>query len=104
MKITDKINVGGADLRKPEKVKGKASEEKSGEATAKSKLDQVSLSGTAKELNKLKEIVNSIPDVRADKVETLKNFIASGSYNVKGDDIAGKLIKSSIVDDLIAKK
>jgi negative regulator of flagellin synthesis FlgM len=45
-----------------------------------------------------------MPDVRADKVEALKNSIASGSYNVKGNDVAGKLIRSSIVDDLIAKK
>lgn len=104
MKITDKINVGGANLRKPEEVKGKASEKKSGETAATSKPDQVSLSGAAKELIKLKETVNSMPDVRADKVEALKNSIASGSYNVKGNDVAGKLIRSSIVDDLIAKK
>src|SRR6202142_531270 len=104
MKITDKINVSGANLRTPEKVKGKASEKKSGEAVAVSKTDQVSLSGAAKELIKLKEIVNSMPDVRADKVEALKNSIASGSYNVKRSEVAGKLIKNSIVDSLIAKK
>ena len=104
MKITDKINVGGANLRKPEKVKGKTGEKKSGEAAATSKPDQVSLSGAAKELIKLKEIVNSMPDVRVDKVEALKNSIASGSYNVKGNDVAGKLIKNSIVDSLIANK
>jgi negative regulator of flagellin synthesis FlgM len=104
MKITDKINIGGADLQKPKKVKGKVSQGKTGEATATSKTDQVSLSDTAKELNKLTEIVNSMPDVRADKVEALKNAIASGTYDVKGDAVAGKLIKSSIVDGLIAKK
>ena len=104
MKITDKINVGEVDLPKLEKVKGKGREGKSVEATAKSKTDKVSISATAKELNKLKEIVNSMPDVRTDKVEALKNSIASGSYNVKGDAVAGKLIKSSIVDGLIAKK
>jgi len=104
MKITDKINVGGADLQKPKKVKGKVSAGKSGEAAATSKTDLVSLSGTAKELNKLRERVNSMPNVRADKVETLKNSIASGTYNVKGNAVAGKLIKSSIVDGLIAKK
>ena len=104
MKITDKINVDGDNLRKPEKVKGRVSEKKSGEAAAKSKADRVSLSGAAQGLNKLKEIVNSMPDVRADKVEALKNSIASGSYNVKGNDVAGKLIKDSIVDGLIAKK
>jgi negative regulator of flagellin synthesis FlgM len=104
MKITDKINAGGANLRKPEKAKGEVSEKKSGEAIAKAEPDRVSLSGAAKELNKLQEIVNSIPDVRADKVEALKNSIAAGSYNVKGNDVAGKLIKSSIIDGLIAKK
>jgi negative regulator of flagellin synthesis FlgM len=104
MKITDKINVDRDNLQKPEKVKGKVGEKKSGEVTAESKSDQVSLSGAAKELNKLKEIVDSMPDVRADKVDSLKNSIASGSYNVKGNDVAGKLITNTIIDGLIAKK
>ncbi len=104
MKITDKINANGANLRKPETVKGKVSEKKSGEATAEPKQDRVSLSGAAHGFARLKETVNSMTDVRADKVEALKNSIASGSYNVKGDDVAGKLIKDTIVDGLIAKK
>jgi len=104
MKITDKINVGGADLQKPIKGKGKASEGRSGAEIASSNTDQVSLSGTAKELNKLKETVDSMPAVRADKVEALKDAITSGTYNVKGDAVAGKLITSSIVEGLIAKK
>ena len=104
MKIADKINVVDTNLRKPEKVKSKVSGEMSGEATAKSKSDQVSLSEAAKQLNKLRGIVNSMPDVRADRAEELKNSIASGSYNVKGEAVAGKLIQSAIVDSLIAKK
>ena len=104
MKITDKISVGGANLGKPEKVRGKVSAKKSGEATAKSKPDEVSLSGAAKELNKLTGKVKNMPDVRADKVEALKNSIASGSYNVKGSDVAGKILESSIFDGLISKE
>jgi negative regulator of flagellin synthesis FlgM len=104
MKITDKINVDRDNLRKPEKVKDKVGEKKSGEVTAESKSDRVSLSGAAKGLKKLNEIVDSMPDVRDDKVDTLKSSIASGSYNVKGSDVAGKLLTSSIIDGLITKK
>ncbi len=99
MRITDKVDVGGVNLQKPDKSSGKASEGKSGEGT--SKDDQVSLSGTAKEIGRLQTAVSKLPDVRADRVEELQNAINSGTYNVKGDAVAGKLLKNAIIDKLI---
>jgi negative regulator of flagellin synthesis FlgM len=39
--------------------------------------------------------------VRADKVADLKNQIESGTYEVKADQIAGKMIKESLMDDFL---
>jgi negative regulator of flagellin synthesis FlgM len=61
----------------------------------------VSLSGTAKEIGRLQTAVSKLPDIRADRVEELQNAINSGTYNVKGDAVAGKLLNNAIIDKLI---
>ena len=99
MRITDKVDVGGVNFQKPEKTSGKASEEKSGEVT--SKDDQITLSGTAKEIGRLQTAVSKLPDIRADRVEELQNAINSGTYNVKGEAVAGKFLKNAIIDEHI---
>jgi len=43
---------------------------------------------------------SNIPDIRADKVEELKNAINSGTYEVKGSEVAGKIIKEALIDKL----
>ncbi|MGO9380316.1 MAG: flagellar biosynthesis anti-sigma factor FlgM [Dissulfurispiraceae bacterium] len=99
MQITDKVDVGGVNFQKPEKTTGKASEGKTAEGT--SQDDQITLSGTAKEIGRLQAEVSKLPDVRTDRVEELQNAINSGTYNVKGEAVAGKVIKNAIIDNLI---
>ena len=99
MRITDNVDVGGVNFQKPEKSKDKASEGKTAEAAAKD--DQITLSGAAKEIGRLQAEVSKLPDVRTDRVEELKSAINSGTYNVKGDAVAGKLLKNAIIDKLI---
>ncbi len=99
MRITDKVDVGGVNFQKPEKTKDKASEGHAGEVE--SKDDQITLSGTAKEIGRLQAEVSKLPDVRTDRVEELKSTINSGTYNVKGEAIAGKLLNNAIIDELI---
>ena len=99
MRITDNVDVGGVSFQKPEKSKDKASEGKSEEVA--SKDDQITLSGTAKEIGRLQAEVSKLPDVRTDRVDELKSAINSGTYNVKGDAVAGKLLKNAIIDKLI---
>jgi negative regulator of flagellin synthesis FlgM len=99
MKITDKVEVGGAGFQKPEKTKDKAAEGTTGEAA--SRDDQISLSGTAKDIGRLQMEVSKLPDVRTDRVEETKNAINSGTYDVKGDAVAGKLLQNAIIDKLI---
>lgn len=80
----------------PEKSQGKAPE-RSEEVLTK---DQVTVSEAAKNIARLMVEVSNIPDIRTDKVEELKNAINSGTYEVKGSEIAGKIIKEALIDKL----
>ncbi len=80
-----------------EKSLGKAPE-RSEEVITK---DQVTVSEAAKNISRLMVEVSNIPDIRADKVEELKNAINAGTYEVKGSEIAGKIIKEALVDKLV---
>lgn len=80
----------------PEKTQGKASE-RSEEVLTK---DQVTVSETAKQISRLMVEVSNIPDIRTDRVEELKNAINSGTYEVKGSEVAGKILKEALIDKL----
>jgi negative regulator of flagellin synthesis FlgM len=58
-----------------------------------SKTDQVHLSGKAKELAELKQVINQMPEIRTDKVEALKKAIQEGSYQVDSLKVAGKILE-----------
>ncbi|MBW1839629.1 MAG: flagellar biosynthesis anti-sigma factor FlgM [Deltaproteobacteria bacterium] len=63
--------------------------------------EKVELSGRASYLNKIREIVQKTPDVREEKVTLLREKIAAGSYNVSGQEIAGKMLNESLVEDVL---
>ncbi len=44
------------------------------------------------------EVLEATPEVRKDKIAELKKSIAEGTYHVKADDIAGKIIKELLSD------
>ncbi|MGB9822404.1 MULTISPECIES: flagellar biosynthesis anti-sigma factor FlgM [Thermodesulfovibrio] len=81
----------------PEKSQGK-NPERTEEVLTK---DQVTVSEAAKNIARLMVEVSNIPDIRADKVDELKNTINSGTYEVKGSEIAGKMIKEALIDKLV---
>jgi flagellar biosynthesis anti-sigma factor FlgM len=45
--------------------------------------------------------LQAIPDVRVDKVAELRAQIENGSYEIKPDAIAGKMIRESLLNDLL---
>ena len=53
--------------------------------------DMVTLSTKAKDFSTVKKALVNTPDIRADKVQSLKDQIDSGTYNVTGMDVANKL-------------
>jgi flagellar biosynthesis anti-sigma factor FlgM len=48
------------------------------------------VSSKTKDIARINEIIKSSPDFRTEKVERLKNEIASGKYFVAGEEIAVK--------------
>jgi negative regulator of flagellin synthesis FlgM len=83
--VQDKDNVD-ATSEQPEKQQSKA--------------DTVVLSDTAKKVHEAQNQLESIPDIREDKVAELKEQIENGTYNMDEEKIAGKIIKDALLNDL----
>jgi negative regulator of flagellin synthesis FlgM len=64
------------------------------------KTDTVVISDAAKRIQEAQKLIQAIPEVRADKVAELRNKIDNGTYEIKADEIAGKMIKESLMNDL----
>lgn len=60
----------------------------------KSKKDVISISNIGKDYQVALKAVKDIPDIRADKVDEIKEQYNSGRYNVNGQDIADRIVKS----------
>ena len=65
------------------------------------KADTVFISDTAKRIQEAQTQLQSIPDVRADKVAELKGRIENGPYEIKADQIADKMIRESLLNDFL---
>ncbi len=65
--------------------------------------DQESLELTQEDREEVRRLVgriDSMPDVRKDRVDKVKKAIESANYNVTGDDVAKKLIGRIFSDKL----
>lgn len=65
---------------------------KPGSIGATSTTDQVSFSTIGKDMQVAKAALNSVPDVREDKVKALRESIANGTYQVSAESFADKLM------------
>ncbi|MEN6620513.1 MAG: flagellar biosynthesis anti-sigma factor FlgM [Smithella sp.] len=60
--------------------------------------EKVDLSTQAKDIQQVNNTLSQLPDVREEKIQELKSQVEKGTYNVNGEDIAGKMVGESIVD------
>jgi len=62
------------------------------------KVDKVEISKEArdKEISKIKALLEKVPEIRKEKVAALKKAIEDGNYEVKGKEVAKKMIKEGI--------
>jgi len=63
--------------------------------------EKVELSEKASDLKKIRDIVQKTPDIRTEKVELLREKIASGSYNVSSQETADKMLREHLLDDTL---
>ena len=54
--------------------------------------DEVTFSSEAKKFAEVKKMLSDVPDVRWDKVNEIKERMASGNYNVKTEEVAEKIL------------
>jgi len=84
-------------LRKEEKLKAPQHKEiKDANLAAKIAPDKV----TSKNL---KKIVMSLPDVRGDKVKSIKKSISKGTYRIESRHIASKMVRSLLLNRIWGK-
>ena len=62
-------------------------------AAKRSFTDQLMLSSAGKEIQTAKQAVKNSPDMRQDLVNSLKEKINNGTYEVDVNDFAGKLLE-----------
>ena len=74
--------------------------QKSSEESSKSENDRIELSVRSREIQHLDELIRSTPDIREAKVEQIRSAIENGTYNVKAEKIAEKLIGGNLIDEV----
>ena len=60
--------------------------------------DRLELSIRGRDMSHLQELVQSTPDVRESKIEAIRGEIERGTYNVKAEKIAEKIIGGNLLD------
>ena len=100
MEITpkDSVNIEAYVNQVQDKDKVDAASEQPQEQQ--NKADTVALSNAAKNIQEAQKQLEAIPDVREDKVAQLKEQIENGTYEIDEEQIADKMLKDLLFNDL----
>lgn len=66
--------------------------------------DSVDISSKAQELNKVKKLLDAVPEIRGEMVVRLKTDIERGNYYIDVGKVAAKMIERAVTDALSFKK
>jgi negative regulator of flagellin synthesis FlgM len=72
-------------------------QQSSGESSSSDRLD---LSVRSREMSHLQDLAQSTPDVRESRIEQIRGEIDSGTYYVKAEKIAQKIIGGNLLDEV----
>ncbi len=62
--------------------------------------DRVELSVRSRQIQNIDEMIQSTPDVREGVVEQVRRSIADGTYNVRAEQVAEKILGGDLFDQL----
>jgi flagellar biosynthesis anti-sigma factor FlgM len=62
--------------------------------------DRVELSVRSREIQHINDLIQSTPDVREGVVERVRRSIENGTYNVRAEQIADKILGGDFLDEL----
>lgn len=100
MKITGEnplIKLGAYSKNVQDKNKLDASKKQESQGVLKD--DEVTLSPRAKEIQSTKKLLDSVADIREEKVKEIKKQIENGTYQVDEKKIAAEMIKESLLNE-----
>lgn len=63
--------------------------------------DKVELTAKKDEINRIKEKIKSMPEVRQEKVETIRKALEEGTYTIRGELVAQRLLKDHFLDQIL---
>jgi len=98
MKISDVKDITTLMIQQYQKgdsVKQASEKQVSGQNSPEERVD---LSTRAKDIQLAKKVLESLPDIREEKVQELKDRIDKGLYNVDGGKVADKMVGESLLD------
>lgn len=99
----DRINPQGDPSRVVDGVRSTGRQAGSEDIRADSKEpkgDRVEISDRSREVQQVRQLLDLTPDTRADKVQAVKQSIENNLYNVRGEQVADRLIGGAILNDL----
>ena len=74
--------------------------ESSDEGINPSGSDRIELSVRGREVRHLDYLIQSTPDIRQDKIDAVRREIEAGTYNVKAEKIADKILGGGLIDGI----
>lgn len=99
----DRINPLGDSSRAVDGVRSTGKQVGSDDARVQKtepKGDQVDISDRSREVQQVRQLFDLTPDVRSEKVQAVKQSIENNLYNVRGEQVADRLIGGALVDGL----
>jgi negative regulator of flagellin synthesis FlgM len=94
--VTPNAGVQKADLPQQNQRAAKAGGESSPSTT-----DSIELSVRSREIQHFNGLINQVPDTRDAKVEQVRSAIDNGTYNVKAEKIADKILGGDLIDQVL---
>jgi negative regulator of flagellin synthesis FlgM len=96
MEISDKNPVQINSYINQVQQKTTSPDTSSGKEKVKAGEDSVELSQNAQDLKLAQAALRDLPDIRSEKVSQLKQQIEEGTYEIKPNKIAGKMIEETL--------
>lgn len=98
MKLTSLFPQIKTDKVQVKKTEGKVASADPVVKADSSAADRVDLSSGSRDVRKMKDIIQTTPDVRLEKIQEIKAKIDSGEYSVDPQKVADKMLISLISD------
>jgi flagellar biosynthesis anti-sigma factor FlgM len=64
-------------------------------------FDRVDLSNHVKDISRLNDLINAVPDVRESQVNEVRFAIEGGTYDVRAEQVAEKIMGGNLLDETI---